>query len=49
MREVFGDDCNVTKVQDLIVVADYKNGGIIEYDQFARALRKLGTVTSRPL
>ena len=49
LREVFGDDCNGTKVQGLIVVADYKNGGIIEYDLFLRALRDLGTVTSRRL
>ena len=47
--EVFGDEHNGTKVQDQIVVADYRKGGDIEYDLFLRALRALGTVTSRPL
>ena len=49
LREVYGDDCNGTKVQGQRIVADYKKGRDLEYDQFARALRKLGIVTSRPL
>ena len=49
LREVYGDDRNGTKVLDRMIVADYKKGRDLEYDLFFRALRALGTVTSRPL
>ena len=49
LREVYGDDCNGTKVLDRTIVADYKKEWDLEYNLYFRALRTLGTVTSRPL
>ncbi|CAE7329285.1 CPK2 [Symbiodinium natans] len=42
LREVFGDNFNGTKVEDILQQVDYKHSGVIDYDEFVQAIMELG-------
>jgi len=43
LRSVLGDEYNGTRVEDILAQVDSKGNGVIEYDEFVRALMDLGT------
>lgn len=47
LRQVFGDEFNGTRVEDIIEEVDVKNNGCIDYEEFVIALMDLGSANLR--
>lgn len=45
LRTIFGDEYNGTKVEEMIAEVDYEKNGVIEYEEFVRALMDMGTAS----